>query len=346
VQRRSFWPALLMVLVLALGACTGDAGPEGPAGPTGPAGPQGPQGPAGEAGDAALVDVMDLGCTECHNDTTLITGKATAWETTAHGSGTAFLRGTSASCAGCHSGGGFSERIAAGIHPDEVEAGDPNPTRQECRTCHQIHTSYTGDDWALETTAAVDIYAFEGTTYDGGDGNLCASCHQPRRGIDEAVDGMIEVTSTHWGPHHGGQASMVLGIAGAGDVQEGPSMHYSQVEDTCVTCHLGENDSHTFQPVVETCQQCHSGAESLDIDGVQTEVMGLLDQLEEALISRGLLDEEGHPAVQSLPEQDAIALWNWIYIAHEDGSYGVHNPGYTMDLLEASFEALGIEPEA
>lgn len=118
-----------------------------------------------------------------------------AWELSGHGTGEAFLRGASASCAGCHSGGGFSDRIAAGLNPEQVAVGDPNPTRQECRTCHQIHTTYTTDDFALETTAPVDLFAFEGTTFDGGEGNLCVQCHQPRRGIDEAVDGMVEVTS-------------------------------------------------------------------------------------------------------------------------------------------------------
>ena len=86
-------------------------------------------------------------CTQCHNDTTLITGKKTAWKTSGHGTGTAYVRGTSAGCAGCHSGGGFSARIAAGLQPNQVTTGDPNPTRQDCRACHQIHTTYTSTDW-------------------------------------------------------------------------------------------------------------------------------------------------------------------------------------------------------
>src|SRR3972149_10413321 len=53
-------------------------------------------------------------CTECHDDTSLITGKVTQWETSLHGEGEAYLRGTSAGCAGCHSGGGFSAMVAAG----------------------------------------------------------------------------------------------------------------------------------------------------------------------------------------------------------------------------------------
>lgn len=336
MRRRYGFVILAMMLILA--ACTGEVGDTGPAGPAGAAGPAGPAGPAGA--DASAMAAGDLSCTDCHNDSSLITGKKTAWEETLHGSGEAYVRGTSASCAGCHSGGGFSARIAAGQHPGELEAGDPNPTRQDCRTCHQIHTTYSGADWALETTDPFDFYAFEGATYDGGKGNLCAQCHQPRRGIADAVDGMIEVTSTHWGPHHGGQSSMLLGIAGAG-VEGRPASHYTMVADTCVTCHLGEGADHSFEPDVAACAECHGEIEDFDFSGLQTEVQAMLDELEEALVAKGWLDEEGHPMVQNVPEAEAAALWNWIYIAHEDGSLGVHNPAYTKALLEAGLAALG-----
>ena len=288
------------------------------------------------------AEMGDLTCTECHNDSSLITGKQTSWSESLHGSGEAYVRGTSASCAGCHSGGGFSARVAAGLNPDEVEEGDPNPTRQDCRACHQIHTTYTGEDFALKTTDPVDFYAIEGATYDGGKGNLCANCHQPRRTIAEPdADGNVEVTSSHWGPHHGGQGSMLLGVAGAGEVEGSPSAHATMVEDTCVTCHLGENANHTYEPDVAACQACHSGMESFDDTGLQTEVQEGLDQIEQALLARGWLDEEGAPAVTSIPAPEAWALWNWIYISHEDKSLGVHNPAYTRDLIEASLEALG-----
>jgi hypothetical protein len=284
----------------------------------------------------------DLSCTECHNDTTLVAGKTTAWSESMHGMGESYVRGTSSSCVGCHSGGGFSAMVAGGLTPDAMEEGDPDPTRQDCRACHQVHVTYTGEDWALETTDPVVFYAFEDLTYDGGTGNLCANCHQPRRQIAEAdADGNVEVTSTHWGPHHGGQGAMILGVAGAGEVEGSPSSHYSMVEDTCVACHLGEGGSHTFEADVAACQDCHSGMESFDDTGLQTEVQEGLDQLEEALIARGWLDEEGHPAVTNIPAPEAYALWNWIFIAHEDGSLGVHNPTYTRDLIAASLEALG-----
>jgi hypothetical protein len=221
-----------------------------------------------------------------------------------------------------------------------MENGDPNPTRQDCRTCHQIHTTYTSDDFALETTDPVDLFALEGMTFDGGLGNLCANCHQPLNTIGEAENGMIEITSTHWGPHHGAESAMMLGITGAGDVEATVSPHYMVVQDTCVACHMGEGRNHTFEPSVEACQACHTDAEDFDINDVQTEVQAGLAELEEGLIALGWLDEEGHPTVSSVPEKEAVALWNWIFIAHEDGSSGVHNPDYTKALIEAGLAAL------
>jgi hypothetical protein len=303
--------------------------------------------------------VADITCTQCHDDTSRITEKQYAWAESRHGSGEAYVRGRSASCAGCHSGDGFTARIAEGLAPNEVEAGDPDPVRQECRTCHNIHTTYTSEDFSLVTTDPVTLFAIEGATFDGGEGNLCANCHQPRRVIAPAEGGMIEVTSTHWGPHHGGESSMILGVGGAGEVEGSPSAHASVVEDTCVTCHLGPDEVHTFEPSVAVCQECHGEVEDFDIEGVQTEVNALLAELEEALLARGMLAAEDlppeadylvdagllhlghpHPVPGTYPEAEAVALWNWIFVALEDGSHGVHNPDYTIDLLEASLAAL------
>jgi hypothetical protein len=288
--------------------------------------------------------MTSLTCTQCHNDTTLIDGKENTWSTSLHATGTAFLRGTSADCAGCHSGGAFSARVAAGQAPDQVENGDPNPTRQDCRTCHQIHTTFTSTDWALETTDPVKLYAVEGATFDGGKGNLCANCHQPRRDAPVAENGVITGITEHWGPHHGPQSAMLLGVAGAGATGQ-PSPHYSQVKDTCVGCHMGDGQSHTFTPDIATCQKCHTDATDFDIDGVQTEVQASLDKLGKALVAKGVLSDitvDGHPTVTEAPENVATALYNWLYIAHEDKSLGVHNAAYTKALLDASFAALGI----
>ena len=290
----------------------------------------------GTSSVSAQVSVAD--CMSCHDDTTLITGKQTGLSEAVHGTGGAFVRGTRSSCAGCHSGGAFSAMVAAGLAPNEVEAGDPNPTRQDCRTCHQIHTGYTVDDWALETTAPVNLYAFGELAFDGGKGNLCANCHQPRRTIAEPdADGNIAVTSTHWGPHHGPQSAMLLGKGGAGDVAGVPSFHYRLTSDTCVSCHIGPDMVHTFEAVESTCLDCH--AEDEDLGGAQAAIEAQLTELHDLLEAKGLY-HDGHPVVGTYPAAEAQALWNYIFIAVEDASRGTHNPPYTKALLEASIAAL------
>ena len=313
----------------------GPAGPAGPAGATGPAGPEGPQGPAGTSGEFSATD---LTCTQCHNGTSIITGKLADWNQSKHGTGEAYSRGESGTCGACHSGAAFVEMLAAGNNPGNHGVGDPESTRQDCRTCHSLHESYTEDDWALRTTESVSLFAIEGSTFDGGQGNLCVNCHQPRRTLTEAdADGNVAITSSHWGPHYGAQSSMLLGVGGS--VEGSPALHYTLIDDSCVSCHLGEEDSHTFMPAVTACAECHSDAESFDINGFQTEVEEKMEQLKVGLVALGYMDEEGHPVRSDAPANIAAAVWNYRHI-YQDHSHGVHNPRYTGDLLDLSLAAL------
>ena len=291
-------------------------------------------------------------CNACHNNTTLLKGKEAQWEESGHGIGTAYAEeGPNKSCAGCHSGGGFSAMVAAGQEPNGLTVGDNNPTRQDCRACHQIHTTYTGIDWALETVAPVNFYMLPGKTFDGGEGNLCAKCHQPRKAAPVAVNGVVTGITNRFGPHHGPQSSVMLGTGGAG-AEGTPAAHYTSVGNTCVGCHMGANDSHTYEPSLTTCKSCHTTATSFDVNGVQTANQAKLDQLKGLLLNAGVLnctiDEEGvehcvpPTASFSAPQNVAYALWNWVYINNEDGSKGVHNPQYTQTLLDASIA--GMQP--
>jgi len=291
-------------------------------------------------------------CTECHDSSTLITGKHYQWATSAHATGTAFLRGTSADCAGCHSGGAFQVRAENGLNPVEYGAefgGDPNPTPQDCRACHQVHETYTSADWALEvgTTGSVSMYGLnypEGgnpPTFEGGKGNLCASCHQARTDWPGADSGSDQVSgiSGHWGPHHGPQSAMLLGLAGT--ISGFAMGHYLGIEDTCVSCHLGKNANHSYQVTDFTiCVGCHgAGFGSDDVKAFQDDVAEQLDGIGQWLYENDYVTEDGHPVVPpgqretSMPVQVAAAVWNWIYIGHEDKSLGAHNPDYAGVLL-------------
>jgi len=324
----------LVVAAALISACAGSAGEPGAQGPAGPAGPAGPQ---GEAGAPAMA--TDLTCTECHDDTAVISGKKAAWTTSVHGSGTAAAyAGGRDGCTGCHSGASFSKMIAEGANPSTYTGTAADVTHQDCRTCHQVHTTFTGEDWALETDAPVAIYSFEGVTFDGGAGNLCANCHIPRRGFELDAEGLVDVTSTHWGPHHGPQATMLMGLGGT--IEGKPGAHYSMVEDTCVACHVGESDNHSFVPNVANCQECHADIEDFDFSGLQTEVSELLAELGEKLEAEGMYElEANHPVVGKYEAAKGAALWNYIYIAVEDNSLGIHNPSYIKALLEESLAA-------
>jgi hypothetical protein len=325
---------LLAVLALVVAACTGPAGSVGPEGPQGPAGPAGPQ---GQPGASATFSTADLTCTECHNDTSVIQGKDLEWEMSGHGEGTSYLRGTSASCAGCHAGQGFTARIAAGItNPDNVTDGVADPVKTDCKTCHEIHTTYTDADFALTTVEPVVLYA-SGDTFDMGNGNLCANCHQPRRALPEAVDGQIEIDSTHWGPHHGPQSAVLIGIGGS--VAGNESAHYQLVADGCPACHMGENNNHTMAPDTANCQGCHSGLDTFDYNGVQTKIKDLFDQLGAALQAKGLLDENLTLVPGTYPAAQAAAAFDYEMIS-DDGSWGVHNPDYIETLLTGDLAAL------
>lgn len=341
--------SLFVLAMLALSACAGAAGPAGTTGPAGPAGKDGVAGPAGPAGKdgtagkdgVAGVDASTT-CKDCHNDTSTLTGKAEAWSHSVHGSGAAFAyAGGNPACTGCHSGSGFSAAIAAGVPNSAAQKSAlANPSRIDCRACHQIHTTYTKADWKLEKADAVKLIAVKDATFDGGMGNLCANCHQQRTAFPEAKDGKVAVDSTHWGGHHGPEAALLLGVGGVG-ADGKPSAHY-KVENTCVGCHLGgagADANHSFMPVVGTCVKCHPDAKSLDVKGKMTETKAKLEKLKVALTGKGLLDAKGVIVPGSYKPEYAAALWNYLLV-EEDKSDGVHNETYANALLDVSLANL------
>jgi hypothetical protein len=202
-----------------------------------------------------------------------------------------------------------------------------------------MHTTYTGADWSLTGLKQSVKMEFTSGTFDKGAGNLCANCHQVRNALPVATAGSIAVTSTRFGPHYGVQANLLLGEGGL--VATGSqSPHYSLVADSCVSCHMGDEDNHTYEPEVARCTSCHPGLEDFDRNGVQTEIQGMLDELKALLISAGIMNAETELAiVGTYPEAVAQAMWNYKVVTY-DASLGVHNPAYSEALLQTSLDAL------
>jgi mono/diheme cytochrome c family protein len=255
------------------------------------------------------------------------------------------------SCAICHTSEGFTERNEAGTM--EIAAAVESPTPINCRTCHEIHTTYTEADFALVVDKPVTL-KLTGDTIDLGAANLCVSCHQPRWSYDipEAGGGDYEVTSKRFGPHHGPQSTMLLGLAGYGEFK-GSSVH-SAVPDGCVTCHMADaygkqSGDHTWAmsyeyheeevPNLAGCMMCHGDIESFDRNGLQTEVEELMAEAKALLVAQGLLAEDDYAITGTYTSEQAGALWNYRTVL-EDRSKGVHNPQFTKKLLETTIDAL------
>ena len=354
--------ALLLVgSMLGLAGCMGDEGAKGPTGDTGP---------KGETGDAG--DNITLLCVACHEDEGIVATKIYQWELSAHGKGEVWEReGGANNCTACHSATGFMAWTAAGGATSDITA-DPDNTPIDCRGCHEIHTTYTPADFTLRASDPVtmmvpkvyllnpdlDEWTTADAIYDAGKSNLCANCHQSRTAspIPNSTGevGVMAISSSHYGPHHGPQATVMLGVNGYG-VEGEESPHYTQIEDGCVTCHMHGDPNfpqvavegsdpevgggHTFSPTLEACQECHEGLDTFDRHGVQTGVQQRIDELGELLIEHGVMTEEGDPIPGTYTEQEVGAWFNYIY-AVEDGSLGVHNPNYIEEILDKSIEDL------
>ncbi|MFZ5880612.1 MAG: hypothetical protein ACOY0R_14690 [Chloroflexota bacterium] len=234
--------------------------------------------------------------------------------------------------------------MAEGKNFSQLESGDANPTHQDCRTCHQIHVSYTGEDWALETVAPVALVT-SGATFDGGSGNLCANCHQARRYMANFVDkndATKYAANIRFNTHYSVQVDTLMGLGDFG-VEGKPGAHYSMVENTCVGCHMGESDAHGFEPQLSTCVACHADAEDFNVNGFIDAFEEDYKALEAALLDKGMIKDNGDgtysTVVGSYDAGPAQALF--IYnLVHEDGSDGIHNPTYFKALIEHALAAL------
>ena len=153
------------------------------------------------------------------------------------------------------------------------------------------------------------------------------------------------------------------------------SPHKTVVEDTCVGCHMalsGTNSrnvddvvgNHTFRMTngtvnnaVATCGKCHAGATNYNIEagadydgngaieGIQEEVEGLIEKVEHEIATQNptgwawWLDPTKGEDPRQLTVKQAKALWN-VEFVHLDGSKGVHNFAYAVQLLQRSYKDL------
>ena len=358
--------AAVFMIPLVTG-CEGPAGPEGPAGSTGAQGPAGPTGATGPAGPAG-ADATQT-CTQCHTNSTDLYAKQVQYANSIHREGGNFERSTT-SCAPCHTHQGFLERIAAGATSTAADILDPAPIN--CRTCHQIHTTYTNADYALTVDGPNQMLfnVAQGPVDFGEIGNLCSQCHQGRALSPMPVVGgsAVTVTSSRYGYHHGPQAQIVGGV-GAFDLSgelpvppaelaaSGPMAHGNPVvnADVCGTCHMGQAfgeqagghtwnmtyfyHGHDVDNIAGCATACHTTIEDFDYHDVQTDIAALMEELRVELVRVGIKrdGENWYANAGTWPANVAAAFINYQMFG-EDRSLGIHNPAYAMGILQASVD--------
>lgn len=333
--------AVITVLMFTIG-CTKE-------GPQGPAGTNGEDGQDGQDGNAT--------CGQCHDFSETIKGKMVQYDASLHATGTAFER-NSTSCAPCHTSKGFREVMETGAQA----TGDAisNPTPVNCYTCHNIHQTYSADDWALASIEPVTHWQ-GGTVFDGGTGNLCANCHQTRPStLPDAGNpsGDFIVSSTRFGTHHGPQSNLLLGVDGYGTTSDGKHAHFAEDFNSCIGCHLaeaygnqagGHNMGVTYEYhggdeiLTAGCLNCHSDEDALLENteefyaDMEEEMTMLWDMLVEAGI--GNAEDPTYAIPGTYSNAVAGAFYNFKYL-EEDKSKGLHNPTYSQQLINAAKDAL------
>ena len=338
---------------------------EGPAGPAGPAGADGQDGANGAPGQ----DINET-CKQCHNEGTDVLNTAQQqFGESGHAIGTYYDR--SGQCAGCHNTEGFLSRVGlTGSAEWAAVSGTSALTQISCYTCHNVHATYTLDDWGLTNTAQVVSLFGQASDTDGHESytmtdfsatdnsNLCLACHQSRDrgGVPTPTSTEdVEITSSHWGPHYGIQGQILLNYnhagPGTGYATEGTVGHLGQ---TCMSCHMVNGD-HSLAINYDNCATtCHGGAGDGDAveaaqEALYTEIKTDLFALGAYLTTQGAMSENlednvivGYSPVRGYMASAAEArgVWNYMTV-YQDHSYGVHNPSYIRKLLENTKAELG-----
>lgn len=231
---------------------------------------------------------------------------------------------------------------APGQQGEEAEQERDWLVATDCRVCH----SGAG----LEIARAGSTVIPGEDNAQGGTGSICMTCHNGRRTAD-ATD------QERPAPHYSTAADVLLGLnAMPIEGVELPDRNdHADVENTCVGCHMADEDgnpSHrfTFRNWDNGCQVegCHEddprpAREDYNGDGQEGE---FAEEIESMLAdARAQVEQEAGGTFASQQGQivfenqngqvdDEIyaAAWN-ILLLENDGSRGLHNPQFAVEIL-------------
>jgi Cytochrome c552. len=331
---------------------------------------EGPRGIPGADGKDGID--ANANCTQCHNNDAVVETRLAQWENSVHGTGENAAYADRDGCVQCHTSQGFLQSIATGSTDNLTIPAEPQQIN--CYTCHNIHKTFTSDDWGLTSRGPKTLlvqYKGADVIYDKGTSNQCVSCHQAR-----IVDPMpvfngpdFAITNTRLGAHHGPQSNLLLGksafqITGSTTY---PSASPHAGPEGCVACHMATPygymaGGHTWNMMYSAhggpetlnangCLTCHSTATATsiaaDLTALQTEVKNLLDDLGSQLAAYGIYNSSTGLAKTGTFKANAAMAFLAFNMIEEDRSEGAHNPDYIKAMLNnaiSTMTTLGYPP--
>lgn len=336
--------------------------------------------PGSQPGSAFKTRLVESSgnCGQCH-DEPWRHNRYAQWENSLHSEavwsnsfaqGTASQNNTLQNCIRCHDGQGYIN-FTKGLTTNTTGWTSARQSKIGCATCHDPHGN--GTEYSLRNTPALSDTLGNGYQYTvGGKGRTCMNCHKARRDNVSYIAGSNTVGST-WGPHYSVQADVLLGKNAASfGTAYLTNSHQFAITDACVTCHMvattdtatvtrDKVGQHSFKLYDQAsnyyhttaCTPCHGTITNWNsfmalmdydgdgtIEGIPDEIDGLLTNIRVLLPPTGL-DSISTALITSMANVDIRkAYWNYRLIYY-DGSKGMHNSKFTLDVLMKTKVALG-----
>jgi hypothetical protein len=300
------------------------------------------------------------------------------WENSPHGNPVPDSAILNTSCRRCHAARTFIDTVE-GDPPQEVTPGTPGTTCAVCHDPHSAEFPDQIRLFGTVPVGGGDAYdggraAACLTCHQSGVDDPTAYSHTSDRPPCAtqadmiATRGAVEYQGAYGNSFHARTAFRLRPFTGNPDDSDTP--------DSCVICHMDDGPVGPLAEVlgghtvtmrsgadinITACTPCHTTLTTFDrtargdfdgngvIDGVQTETRGLMRNLASAIFAAdtdGAVTQPDGPGTPMLldpgvPASDALreAVYNYNFVAI-DGSFGIHNTTYTVQVLQRTYGAL------
>jgi hypothetical protein len=167
-------------------------------------------------------------------------------------------------CLPCHTAQGFIEwdkRKFESYYDFESSLVDPKLAHpQTCVTCHTPHDIGVPNGTKSQLRVDGDTMMLPAgfKAEDVGKGALCITCHNSKY---DSHNDKVTKKMNHKASHEGTQGDVLMG-ENFFFVETGKPGAHAMIKDTCVACHMPDNEwksGHNFKASVTDCSSCHSG---------------------------------------------------------------------------------------